>query len=137
MFFSPPKSSVVASAHSHRFWDRLGMGFSTLCAVHCAATPLLLLAFPLAGELMENELIHWGLAAFVIPIGAAAFYQGYRHHRQSLVPVLGGVGLLLIAGALLLPEGLIDELLHHAITLIGSLFLIAAHWRNRRACRHH
>lgn len=112
------------------------MSLSGLCAIHCAATPFLLLLFPLAGEMMENPWIHWGLALFVVPIGSFAFYSGYRHHGRWQVPVLGAIGLTVITGALLIPEGYVTENIHHWVSFGGSAFLIAGHWYNRRACHH-
>lgn len=118
-------------------WDRLGIFLSSLCALHCLATPLLLLALPMAGEFFESEWIHLGMALFVVPVGLFAFLSGYKHHRQKGVLSLGILGILLVAGASFLPHELVEVGEFDVVTIAGGLVLVLAHVLNRRACACH
>ena len=41
-----PMRSFHAPTHTHAKLDRLGIWLSTLCAVHCAVVPIVLIVFP-------------------------------------------------------------------------------------------
>ncbi len=118
-------------------WDRLGILLSSLCAIHCLATPLLLLALPVAGEFFEAEWIHVGMALFVLPVGLLAFFSGFRHHRQKRVLSLGILGLALVAGASFLPHEFVEVGEFDVVTITGGILLVVAHLLNRRACACH
>ena len=118
-------------------WDRLGMWLSSLCALHCLATPLLVLALPVMGEFFEQEWVHLTMALFVVPVGLFAFWSGYKHHHQIRVFTLGIIGLLMVGGASLLPHEMVEIHEWDVVTIIGSFFLITAHILNRRACLCH
>ncbi len=123
-------------------WDRLGLFLSSLCAIHCLLTPLLVLSLPLVSESFENPWVHIVMAFFVLPVGLYAFVSGYRRHGQKRVLVFGLLGLFLIAGAAFWPVlffagGLAKEgrfFWEEGVTIIGSFFLLSAHLINRRAC---
>lgn len=118
-------------------WDKLGIFLSSLCALHCLVTPLLVLALPLLGEYFENEWVHVLMALFVVPVGGFAFWSGYQHHKQMKVFGLGLLGLLLVGGAPLAPHSWVEFFGHDLITISGSICLIFAHLLNRRACQCH
>lgn len=118
-------------------WDKLGIFLSSLCALHCLVTPLLVLALPMMGEFFENEVVHVLMAVFVVPVGLFAFWSGFRHHRKVKVFALGVVGLTLVGGAPLAPHSWVDVFGHDLITITGSICLIIAHLLNRRACMCH
>ncbi len=118
-------------------WDKAGIFLSSLCALHCMVTPLLVLALPMMGSFFENELVHILMALFVVPVGLFAFWSGYRHHRQLKVFGLGILGLSLVGGAPLAPHEWVDFFGHDLITISGSFCLIIAHVLNRRACLCH
>jgi hypothetical protein len=115
-------------------WDKIGMFLSSLCAIHCLATPLLVLALPVMGEFFEQEWVHILMALFVVPVGLFAFYSGYQHHKQFRVFSLGVVGLTMVGGASLLPHEMVEINGLDVVTIIGSICLITAHIMNRRAC---
>lgn len=50
--------------------DRIGVFASVLCAIHCVATPFLLLLFPTFGKVWSHPASHWGMALVVVPIAA-------------------------------------------------------------------
>lgn len=109
--------------------DRMGTGAAVLCAVHCVATPLLLVAFPLAvwlGEGAEPVLVGVSLG-----LSALALIRGTTLHRRRLP-----LGLLLIAGALLFLRGMVGEgLAERLLVVTAASLLVTAHVLNIR-CRH-
>ncbi|KYG64094.1 hypothetical protein AZI86_14935 [Bdellovibrio bacteriovorus] len=118
-------------------WDRWGLWLSSMCAIHCLATPLLVLALPVLGGFFHQEWVHLAMALFVVPVGLIAFWSGYKHHRQVPVFSLGVVGLILVGLASVLPHEMVEIQELDVVTILGSICLIAAHILNRRACLCH
>lgn len=79
-----------------RTGDLLGAAVSSLCAVHCMATPIVFATLPSLGGWFAHPAAHWILAGLALPFAIAATVHGYRRHRRVFVPVLLGVGLTLI-----------------------------------------
>lgn len=80
--------------------DRLGVVASVLCAIHCAVTPLLLLALPAFGKAWSHPATHWGMALIVVPVAALMMKKGYRRHRRKWIMAVGSLGIFLVlAGA--------------------------------------
>ena len=128
---------ALFSKHTHSFWDQIGMTVSSICFFHCMATPILLLTLPWMGEYFDDPIFHIVIFFVVVPIGFYAFMQGYRHHRQKSVLILGLPGLLIVGCGAFLPHAWVPGYRREIITVIGSLFLILAHAINRKACRTH
>lgn len=118
-------------------WDKIGILLSTLCAIHCLVTPLLVLTLPILGQAFEEEWVHLVMALFVVPVGGVAFWSGYKHHKKMKVFALGIMGLTLVGGASLVSHSWVEFFGHDLITIFGSTFLITAHILNRRACLCH
>lgn len=118
-------------------WDKLGIFLSSLCAIHCLVTPLLIMTLPVLGEVFEQEWVHISMALFVVPVGLFAFWSGYKHHRQPKVFGLGVLGLLMVGGASVAPHSWVEFFGNDLVTIFGSIFLIIAHILNRRACLCH
>lgn len=118
-------------------WDRVGIFLSSVCAVHCLVTPLLLLTLPVMGEVFGSHWVHPLMAVTILPVGLYAFWSGYKHHKQAKVLSLGVVGLSMIAAAAVLPHEWVEVMEHDVVTIFGSLLLVAAHVLNRRACLCH
>lgn len=122
---------------SHSFWDQVGITVSSLCFLHCAITPVLLLTLPWMGEHFHSHYFHVFIFVLVLPIGLYAFFQGYGHHRKTKVLWLGIPGLLLVTTAAFLPHEISEMIGEELLTVFGSVLLIAAHYFNRRSCRIH
>ena len=116
-------------------FDKLGIGLSFLCAVHCVVTPLVILSLPImARYYLANGWFHFFIALFIIPVGIFAFYSGFRHHRNMWVFVLGIPGLFLIGIVPFLVHQLYLPLNEPLMMVVGSGLLITAHVINRRSC---
>ncbi len=82
--------------------DRIGVLASILCAIHCAATPFLLIVLPAFGEIWAHPASHWIAAAFVVPLAFIMVIRGYRVHRKKWILAAGvlGIGFILMGAAL-------------------------------------
>ncbi len=133
---SPSSESFLARLPSRLDWDRLGIGLSGLCAVHCLLTPLLLAALPLwPNAWAMHAWLHPTLVALLLPVTAFAAWDAHRHGGGAHVPWLLGVGFLLVAVAWLGHDlwGAVGEA---AGTLLGSGLLVTGHalnWRRHRS----
>ena len=108
------------------------MGLSGLCVVHCLAGSVLLAGLSVTGGLLNHEVHAIGFAV-ALPLAVFALVRGVRFHHRHIVGLLGGAGLLLMAGSLLLPHGSGSEI---AVSVVGVLMLGSAHLLNLRWSRH-
>ena len=115
------------------FWDRLGIGLSGLCALHCLATPVALALLPLwPGLDTLHAWLHPILALLLVPVTVLAMWGAHQAHRPYRLQAgfAGGLVLVLIA----LPAGHATGWgLETGLTLVGSALLIATHVGNWRA----
>ena len=110
--------------------DKLAIGLSGLCAVHCIATAVTVgLLSSLAGVL-HAPIIHEAGLVIAMVLGAIALGQGARRHGMVIPLSVGALGLGIMAGALSLPHGWSGET---AYTLLGVALLALGHELNRRA----
>lgn len=112
-------------------WDRLAIGLSGLCALHCVGTLLLLGVVSSLGHIFTNPFIHEGGLAAAIVLGAIALGMGAMRHGKLVPVAIGSLGLGVMAGALSLPHG--EEEAIYNILGVGTLAL--GHYLNlRRGC---
>ena len=76
--------------------DRIGVVASVLCAIHCAATPFLLLFLPVFGEAWSHPASHWLMALLVVPLAAITVATGFKRHRRKWVVGTCVVGIVLV-----------------------------------------
>lgn len=114
--------------------DLFGITASTICAVHCIATPVAMALLPAyAGEAWESPLAHQICAAGVALFCFMAAVQGFRKHAdwRPLAPLALGL-LLVITATFLLPESL-HELYETPVLCFGSFALVIGHiWNIHR-----
>lgn len=111
--------------------DRLAIGLSSLCLVHCIATVLLAATLASAGAALANPAWHEAGFTLAILIGGIALGRGYAAHRDWRPLLLGGAGLALMAVGLIRAEGLPEI----AATMTGVILLAVAHRLNARGGR--
>jgi len=109
--------------------DRLAMGLSGLCAVHCVATVVLLGLVASAGGLLGKPIIHEVGLSLAMIIGAVALGRGVREHGFLLPSAVGVVGLATMAYAMTLNESGLEP----ALTIIGVSVLALGHRLNLMA----
>jgi hypothetical protein len=115
--------------------DLVGATASFLCAAHCALTPLLLAAMPLAGfEIFSSHAFDFAFAVAAVLLGVVAVLRGYRHHRRR--GVLAGFGLASVL--LLLGVSVVHQPgLHEAVLVAGGIAMGWTHLVNLRLLRDH
>lgn len=79
--------------------DRVGAFASTVCAIHCAAIPILIgLGAAGAVSWFDHEGVEWGLVGLAAVIGTVSAWRGYRVHGNKVVAtVLAAAAISLVA----------------------------------------
>ena len=109
--------------------DRLAIGLSGLCFVHCVASAVFVAFLASAGGILLDPMIHEVGMMLALVLGFVGLGRGIREHGIMLPAAIGGLGLGIMAGALTLDHG-------HGGTLysiVGVLTLALGHDLNRRA----
>lgn len=118
--------------HSHassQRLDRIAIGLSGLCLVHCLATAVALAVLASAGGMLGSPLIHEVGLGLAMMLGAIALGRGIFEHGYMMPSSVGAMGLGVMAGALTLPHDGTEA----AFTLAGVLILALGHQLNRIA----
>jgi hypothetical protein len=109
--------------------DRIAIGLSGLCLVHCLASAIMVAMLASAGGMLLNPIIHEVGLVFAIGLGLIALGRGIVDHGFMMPAAVGGLGLGVMAGALTLPhDG--NEVIY---TILGVAILALGHDLNRRA----
>jgi hypothetical protein len=109
--------------------DRLAMGLSGLCAVHCVATAFLFALVASAGGMLGAPIIHEVGLTLAMILGAIALGRGIREHGFILPSAVGIAGLGMMAYAMTLHESGFEPLL----TILGVSVLALGHRLNMMA----
>ena len=111
--------------------DRLSIGLSGVCLVHCLTSAVLLGRLSTAGGLLLDPIFHEIGLTFAILLGVVALGRGIVMHGYMMPASIGALGLGIMAGAMTLPhDGSGGETLW---TLVGVGLLALGHDLNRRA----
>ena len=119
----------MAIALQTRGLDRLAIGLSGVCLVHCVATAVLMAMVSAAGGLLGSPLIHEVGLGLAMILGAFALGRGIMEHGFMMPSAVGSMGLGVMAGAHSLPHDGTEAL----YTLIGVGILALGHQLNRIA----
>lgn len=115
--------------------DKLSIGLSIACSIHCLALPVILALLPsLTALQLDNEEFHIWMVMAVLPISLFSLFVGCNKHKDYKLLAFGAVGLAFLVMALLL-EDAIGEIGEKAFTLIGSIIIALVHFRNFRLCQ--
>lgn len=109
--------------------DRLAIGLSGLCLVHCVASVFLLSMLASVGGMLLHPAIHEVGLGIAIAIGLYALVRGATEHGYILPAAVGGLGLGVMTGALAVPHGSTETV----YTILGIAILALGHDLNRRA----
>jgi len=116
-----------------RWYDRLGMGAATVCAVHCAVLPFSIALLPVLGlgflASHAFELVFIGLSTL---FGVLSVAHSLRHHGRFFAwsLLLPGLGILWFER--LIPAIHEQPIAHAVVMSAGGLLVAAAHWVNLR-----
>jgi hypothetical protein len=106
--------------------DRMAIGLSGLCLVHCLGTTVLLALLASAGGMLGAPIVHEVGLSLAMLLGAVALGKGIVEHGYTLPSAVGGFGLGVMAGALTLPHDGTEAL----YTMIGVGILALGHRLN-------
>lgn len=114
-------------------WDKISIGASIACTIHCVLLPLAFGALPFLGiEFLENLALELGTVAVSALLGGWAIYKGYYHfHRSKLVILLFTTGIAALVAGNLAER----ETVEMVLKLLGAIALVAAHLYNRSKCK--
>ncbi len=118
------------SLHLPTPWvDRLGVGASLLCGLHCALAPLLISLIPsaLLTESAERTMLFIALALALL-----SAYHGYRKHQRLSVPASFLTALMLIVAGRRIGE---HAAAGHMLIIGGAFTLAMAHVYSAYCCR--
>ena len=116
----------MAIALHTRGLDRLAIGLSGFCIVHCLATAVLLAMLSAAGGLLGAPVVHEVGLGLAMIVGAFALGRGTVEHGFMMPSAVGSMGLGVMAGALSLPHDGTEAL----YTVIGVGILALGHQLN-------
>ena len=109
--------------------DRLAIGLSGLCLVHCVASAVLLTMLSAAGGLLLDPIFHEAGLTLALLLGGFGLGRGVLQHGFMMPAAIGSLGLGVMAGALTLQhDG--GEMIY---SMLGVLILALGHDLNRRA----
>jgi hypothetical protein len=112
--------------------DKLAIGFSMVCVVHCLVLPILLILLPPFSGLfaLDDEMFHQWILYAVLPISIAALMMGYLRHRSYKVFVVVSIGLTLIILSTTLGHDVLGETGEVVLSILGSMIIAFGHFRN-------
>jgi hypothetical protein len=113
-------------------FDRIAMGLSGLCVVHCVTTAVLLGLLASAGGFLGKPIIHEVGLTLAMILGAIALGRGIREHGFVLPAVVGLTGLAIMGYALSLHETGLEPV----YTIAGVMILALGHRLNLMAAEH-
>lgn len=116
------------SIPTHRL-DRMAIGLSGLCLIHCLGTAVVLGLLASAGGILGSPWIHEVGLTLAMTLGAIALGRGVFEHGFMMPSAVGGLGLGVMAGALTLPHNGGEAL----YTVVGVGILALGHRLNRLA----
>jgi hypothetical protein len=109
--------------------DRIAMGLSGLCLVHCLATAVLLALVSAAGGFLGAHIIHEVGLTLAMTLAAVALGRGIFEHGFMMPSAVGGLGLGVMAGALTMPHDGSEA----AFTIVGVMIVALSHRLNQMA----
>ena len=115
---------------SQGFWDRIGIGLSGLCAIHCLLVPVFVSLIPLWPAIEEfHEYTH---LVFFLAIAPAVILsvKGRKDLKSVSLYLFAGVVIIFLAWFF---NNQLGEYGEAGITLIGSSLLIRGHWLNYKS----
>ena len=125
------RPAVGTMSISNSRLDRIAIGLSGLCVMHCVATAALLALVASAGAMGSPAIHEVGLTLAMV-LGAYALGRGLIEHGFLMPASIGALGLGVMAGAISLPEGG-----HEAIYTVGGVMILALGHRLNFIAAHH
>lgn len=109
--------------------DRLAIGLSGLCLVHCIASAVFVAFLAAGGSFLLDPIFHEVGMSIALVLGVFGFGRGIVRHGYMLPSAVGGLGLGVMAGSLVVGHEDGGTL----YSILGVLIVALGHDLNRRA----
>lgn len=109
--------------------DRLAIGLSGLCLVHCIASAVFVAFLAAGGSFLLDPIFHEIGMGIALVLGLVGFGRGIFRHGFMLPSAIGGLGLGIMAGSLTIGHEDGGTL----YSILGVLIVALGHDLNRRA----
>lgn len=109
--------------------DRMAIGLSGLCVVHCVASAVFVAMLASAGGILLDPAFHEVGMMLAIGLGIIGLGRGIVDHGFMMPSAIGGLGLGVMAGGLTIGHGGLGTI----YSVVGVLILAQGHDLNRRA----
>ena len=117
------------------FTDKIAISLSTICVLHCLFMPsFLILSSWFVAFSVNNEFVHYSILFAAVPVSAYALMKGYLNHNKLSYFLFGIFGLSVLVFAVL-TTSIFGELGEKSLSVLGSLFVIYAHYKNHQICK--
>ncbi len=117
------------------FTDKIAISLSTICVLHCLFMPsFLILSSWFVAFSVNNEFVHYSILFAAVPVSAYALMKGYLNHNKLSYFLFGIFGLTVLVLAVL-TTSIFGEIGEKSLTVLGSLFVIYAHYKNHQICK--
>jgi hypothetical protein len=83
---------------------------------------------------INNEFVHYAILFAAVPVSAYALVKGYLNHDKLSYFLYGIFGLSVLVFAVL-TASIFGEIGEKSLTVLGSLFVIYAHYKNHQICK--
>jgi len=118
------------------YFDKVAIGLSLACAVHCLLLPVALVVLPaLAASTFSDERFHQWMLLAVLPTSLIALTMGCRRHRRLSVLAMGLPGLAILTLTAFFGHDLLGESGEKIVSLLGASLIACGHLRNRTLCK--
>jgi len=115
----------------NKIWDKFGICASTLCLIHCIATPFIIMFFPSIKSMIgDDHFVHEVFSVIVITLVIIAVYPQCRRHGHKDIVGFAITGAVLIISAIFIYHE--NVTLHYVLTSLGSISMIIAHLKNMK-----
>lgn len=117
--------------------DRLGIGLSVLCMIHCIGLPLLVLGIPWFEGVFNERATHLVLGVIVCAVAIRVFVRGYRLHQKRWIVATAGMGLMFLLFGIFYHDVQVLGVVSGGVvfSILGSAALVYAHYHNLCYCR--
>ena len=109
--------------------DRLAIGLSGLCLVHCVASAVFVAFLAAGGSFLLDPIFHEIGMSIALVLGVVGLGRGIVRHGYMMPASVGGMGLGVMAGSLVVGHENGGTL----YSILGVLILALGHDLNRRA----
>lgn len=122
------------SSRQRALFDKIAVGLSGLCLLHCLLLPFVVAVLPFLGQL-DGDHLHTEMLIFVIPVSVVALAVGFRRHGQINVIISGAAGLIILTTGALVVHDLYGLIADRMMTVMGSIVLAFTHYQNFRLAK--